>query len=329
MNISIRQLQAFVAVAKYQSFTKAAEKIHVTQAGLSAMIRELETHLGGRLFSRTKRSVDLNEMGKSFLPFASRTVEDMNATVAELGLLQSQTRRQLRIGITPFIASTIIPAVLDAFGKSDPGIAVSVFDTNVEEIQRSVESGEFDAGFGSFFAEVSGVSRKVIACTRLVLVSPAGDRQNANRDRRSTTWAALGASPLITLPEDNPIQIAVDSQLKALRMVPVSRTRANHLETVIALVEAGRGIAILPSFVFAACARHRVQAKPLRDPEVLINYYRITRAGRGEIEVVNRFVDCFVSTAMQGAFFLPAGQRASTRGASKREDAAKRKTARS
>jgi len=311
MNISLRQLQAFVAVAQHRSFTKAAEQIHVTQAGLSAMIRELEAQLGARLFSRTTRSVELNELGTSFLPFASRTVRDMEATVVELGLLKSQTRRHLRIGITPFIAGSVAPTALEAFRREAPDVELTVFDTDIREIQRSVESGEYDVGFGSFFAEVSGIERKAIASSRLVLVSPADDYQKVGRRPRTVDWSSLASCRLIALPEDNPIQVAVDARLKALRIGVAGRTRINHLETVIAMVEAGIGMAILPSFVYAACSRHRVEVRLLRAPEVALNYYSITRAGRGEIEVVQRFVDCFVRSAIRSApacFFPPEAE---------------------
>jgi DNA-binding transcriptional LysR family regulator len=308
MNISLRQLQAFVAVAKYQSFTKAADKIHVTQAGLSAMIRELEAHLGGRLFARTTRSVELNEMGKSFLPFALRTVADFASTVVELGLLQSQTRRHLRVGITPFIAGSIIPSVLDAFGQRAPDVAVSVLDTDFQTIQRLVESGEIDAGFNSFFTDVPGISRKLISRVQLVLVSQASLKQKASRDSGSAPWSLLESSALISLPEDNPLQILVESHLKKLNITPAARTKVTHLDTVIAFVEAGRGMAILPSFVFAACSRHRVHVRLLQEPEVLLNFYCITRAGRDDLDTINRFTDCFVATASQiaPAGFLPS-----------------------
>jgi len=309
MNISVRQLQAFVAVAKYRNFTKAAQHIHVTQAGLSSMIRELESQLGGRLLSRTTRSVELNELGKSFLPFASRTVEDLASTVVELGLLQSETRRHLRIGVTPFIAASLIPPVLAAFGEKEKDVVVSVIDKDIQTIQSLVESGEIDAGFGSFFANVSGMSRKVISRTQLVLVSQAGGNERSARNSKTATWNSLKSTPLITLPDENPIQIVVESYLKQLEITPDARRKVNNLETAIAFVEAGLGMAVLPSLVFAACSRRQVRVRPLRDPAVLLDFYCITRAGRGDLEVLNRFIDYFVAGARKNgpACFLPPG----------------------
>ena len=108
MNFSFRQMRAFLAVARHASFTKAAEQLHISQAGLSAMVRDLETQLDCRLFERTTRAVRLTPAGQALLPVAQRTVHDLGAAVAQLGALGASGRDRLRVGVTPLIACSVI-----------------------------------------------------------------------------------------------------------------------------------------------------------------------------------------------------------------------------
>src|ERR1700754_4665481 len=98
MNFSMRQLRAFIAVAQHASFTKAAEQFHITQAGLSAMVRELEEQMQCRLFERTTRAVRLTPAGTHLLPIAQRTVRDLGDAAASLATLDSPRPDRLCVG---------------------------------------------------------------------------------------------------------------------------------------------------------------------------------------------------------------------------------------
>src|ERR1700733_1549859 len=104
MKISTKQLTGFVHAAQLGSFTRAAERLYVTQAGLSAIIRDLEIQLGCRLFDRTTRTVTLTEAGRKFLPVALRTVEDITAAATELNQMSGRARQTIRVGATPLVA---------------------------------------------------------------------------------------------------------------------------------------------------------------------------------------------------------------------------------
>jgi DNA-binding transcriptional LysR family regulator len=77
VSITLRQLRAFVALAQAHSFTAAAAQLHITQSALSALVRELESEVGSRLFDRTTRHVDINAAGRELLPVAERVLRDL------------------------------------------------------------------------------------------------------------------------------------------------------------------------------------------------------------------------------------------------------------
>lgn len=291
MNVSIRQIRAFVAIARLHSFTRAAEQLHISQPGLSAMVREMEEQMDCRLFSRTTRSVALTAQGETFLPVAARILSDLDAVASSLGHLSSLERRRLVVGATPVIASSILPAACAEFADAHPGVRVEVQDLDRAQVHAGVQDGRLDAGFGVFLEAASGIRRLPLLKTRLVLVSPASDSR-AGRVR----WSELDTDRLLSLPEHNPIQQLVQSHLVRGEHAGAPTPAFNHLHTLLAMVEAGSADAVLPSFVAAAAARYRVKLTPIVRPSVAVDFYEITKAGRPRGTLLTEFGECLVRT---------------------------------
>jgi DNA-binding transcriptional LysR family regulator len=113
MNLSTRQMRAFLQVARLGNFTRAAEQAHITQAGLSILIREMEKQLGCRLFDRTTRVVTLTPSGRRLLPVVERLVTDLDDVAAQLGAEGDEARQTLRIAATPLVSSHLLPQVFN------------------------------------------------------------------------------------------------------------------------------------------------------------------------------------------------------------------------
>lgn len=291
MNASLRQLRAFVTVVECRSFTKAAEKLFITQAGLSAMIKDLERQLNSTLLVRTTRLVAPTPAGLRLLPTATRALRDLEQVGREIDARNTRGETLLRIGVTPLVASTFAPRVVRNFMHLRPGSRVEVVDASRDEVQAMVESGQLDAGFGIFFTRVSGLRREAIFPTPLMAVAP---RKGITPPRR---WAGLAGMPLVVLPNDNPIQKLVDKHLLKSDGAPPERTMVRHLEAAIAFVEQGFGIAVMPSFARLACSRYAVACHELATPEVMLDYYCITRAGGDRSEAIAELAAGFAKTA--------------------------------
>ncbi|HEY8359545.1 MAG TPA: LysR family transcriptional regulator [Ramlibacter sp.] len=289
----MRQLRAFVTIARAGTFTRAAQELHMTQPGLSGMLRDTERQLDCRLFERTTRSVALTPHGHAFLPVATRVLAELDAAAASLGQLSAIERRRLVVGATPVIASSILPEACGAFARKHPGVQVDLHDLDRAQIHAGVQGGELDAGFGVFLDAASGLRRTPLLATALVVVAPADDGHAALR------WSDLKELPLLALPAQNPIQVLVDSQLRAAGARPQPRQVFTQLHTVLAMVEAGAGRAVLPSFVSAAAGRYRVALRPLVRPKVRLDFYEITRAGAPRTELLVAFGRCMVETMKQ------------------------------
>ncbi|MBU1361276.1 MAG: LysR family transcriptional regulator [Gammaproteobacteria bacterium] len=289
LNLSLRQLRAFATIARQQSFTRAAEQLHITQPGLSGMVRDIEAQLECRLFERTTRAVSLTEHGRAFLPVAMRVLAELDTAAASLSQLSDTGRRRLVVGATPVIASSIVPEACAAFARTHPGVQVVVHDLDRAQIQAGVQDGELDAGFGVFLDASSGLRRTPLHRTHLVLVAPGTEPADSVR------WSELSSGlPLLSLPAKNPIQKLVNSQLKSPN--PGEAQVFNHLHTLLAMVEAGLGRAVLPSFVVAAATRYRVTLRPLVRPKVHLDFYEITRAGAPRPALLVEFGKCLLAT---------------------------------
>jgi DNA-binding transcriptional LysR family regulator len=299
MNLSLRQLKVFLGVADTSSFTKTAQRLHLSQAALSAIIRELETQLQCRLLDRTTRTVSLTEAGRSFLPTAKHIVQVLENSALELAKMGREERRILRVGVTPHVAVSIMPSLLKRFSEKTPEVLVEVTDRPPAELLQLVEAGELDAAFGPFFDKASGIERNPIFPMHLVVASPlSGDREWPDFSRSEVTWRALQDLPMISFPKENMIQRMVEENLSREQVATGKRTTVAHLETAIAMAEAGFGVAIVPSISEAACQRFRVRLDKVR-PLVELAFYCITRSGRGNMDTIQQFSEVFGQVARE------------------------------
>lgn len=297
MNLSLKQLKVFLGVANASSFTKTAQRLHLSQAALSAIIRELESQLKCRLLDRTTRTVALTEAGRLFYPTAMRIVEDLEKAALELGKLGRQEQRILRIGVTPMVGASLMPTILKRFSELNPGVNVEITDSSLADLQQMVEVGDLDAAFGAFFPKASGIEHREIFPTSLMVVSSLDDDSlGGDSGCAEVTWQALQDMPLICLPKDNPVQRLIEERLAKDNITPGKRTTVSHLDTAIAMADAGFGVAIVPSFSDMTCRRYRVSLNALH-PVLEFSFYCITQAGRGAIDAVQEFAKIFVQTS--------------------------------
>lgn len=302
MNLSLKQLKVFLGVANASSFTKTAQSMHLSQAALSAIVRELEAQLQCRLLERTTRTVALTEAGRVFYPTAMKIVETLEKSVIELNELGRQKQASLLLGCTPMIAASLMPQVLARFAKSHPAAHIELVDRPPAELLRMIEEGDLDAAFGIFFSQLSGIDRVPIFPTRLVAVSAADDTSLGTAASRQAhdgvRWSALEGLPLITLPKDNPLQRLVEATLSKEEITVSRRMVVGHLQTAIAMAHAGLGVAIMPLFCEHICQHYRVRIDLMR-PEVELSFYQITRGGRDTPAVLDEFTEMFALAAQQ------------------------------
>ncbi|OVZ60695.1 hypothetical protein CDO44_08195 [Pigmentiphaga sp. NML080357] len=294
MNISLRQLRAFLGVAASGNFTRTAQRLHLSQAGLSATIRELESQLNTRLFERTTRAVVLTEAGRAFLPSAEMVERELTAAAARLKEMGRQEGAALRLAFTPLMAANVVPETLRRFHAEHPDVEIEVIAGSPLEIQQLAETGEIDAAFGAFFSKVSGLARKPLASSGLLAVYAAGRFRpvpsGAGMD--DTTWEMLRGQPYVALTDDSPIQQLAEEALYKHQIDIGPRMTVQHLDTALGMAEQGFGIAIIPAFSQSACARYAVEFRRI-SPAVPFDFSYVMRAGAPHPDTLARFAAIF------------------------------------
>jgi DNA-binding transcriptional LysR family regulator len=296
MNYTLRQLKAFLLVSELGNFTRAAERMHITQAGLSVMMRELETQFGSRLFDRTTRMVSMTPAGEKLLPAAQAAVDQLERVAADIGDIGKKARQTLRVAATPLVSSSLLPAVFGAFRRKYPEVNLQLQDADLSRVHALVESGEVDFGLGFFFKAARGIERTLLCSFPLMRVTPLhGDKPRGPQPVGRVAWSTLKDAPLIGLPYDNPIQQFVDSHLAKIGRGNEDRLSFRYFDTLIGMVAAGMGSTVIPSFALLACHHHRVATDILVDPEESVGFYRITMRGKARPELMDEFSETLVS----------------------------------
>lgn len=274
MNITSRQLKAFLLTAKHQSFSRAAEQLFITQSGISVLIRKLENQLGFRLFERTTRRVSLTEFGTKFLPIAHRNLLDLDGAAATIGRSASAANRRLAVGANPLFAKMVLPTVINEYAKFDPQLKVILCDGYRNDLIDAINAGEIDLALGVFRHPVSGMRRSLLHRFTLMLILPLTE---VPRLARSPRWEDLVDCRLLGSPDDHPVQQLINQQLRRVGRTKPPEMRFHYFDTHIAMVEAGAGVAVLPSFCFSACRERKLAMYPLTDPVVPVDFYQVTR----------------------------------------------------
>jgi LysR family carnitine catabolism transcriptional activator len=277
MNYTSRQLQAFSLVAQHRNFSRAAEALFITPSGLSLLIRELESQLGFRLFDRTTRHVVLTAYGHELLPIAQKSLADVDGAVSRIGRTATESSRTLSVGASPLIAANVLPQAIKEFRSHRPELRIQLRDCEPASIIPMVETGKVDMGLRVLYKAIPGLRRTPLF--RFCLMVVRADYDPAFR-RASTTWSALKGEKLISLVPTNEIQQLIDKHLAQAGIVVHEAGVIQYVDTLLAMVEAGEGSGIVPSWALAACRNRKVVMSRLINPIVNLDFYQISNRGK-------------------------------------------------
>ena len=281
INASSRQLLAFLEICRLGSFARAAEIVHLSPSGLSMLVKELEEQIGARLFDRNTRSIALTDAGRRLRPAAERIVEELRVLGTSIQGSEAAVRARLEIAATPMMSASLLPRVLGEFASAHPEIRVRLDDVDVSTVRSRVLEGRADIGFGFFVRPAVGLLRQPLCQFRLLRISPPTARRAGAGTGigASQPWASLAALPLVSLPSDNPIQVLIETQLARMGRAHEEGLRANLLGTLLGMVEAGLGHAVMPSFALNECLRRGLGVALLVEPAVHLDLTLVTRRG--------------------------------------------------
>lgn len=248
--MDLRQLEAFVAVAEERNFTRGAARLHVAQSGLSATIRSLERELRAPLFSRTTRHVELTAAGAALFEEARRTLASAHAAVEAVAAVEGLRRGTLSIGIMQASALFFdLPGLLVRYRRAYPGIELRLQQASSVDLGRLLAEHNLDIVFSAGSAEASpGVVSIDIAQSPLVVIC---DASHELATKEVVDLRRLSDVTLVGHPLGWGIRTLSDLALRSRGVEPHYAFEVNDTSTLLDLVEAGLGVALLPEAIAA------------------------------------------------------------------------------
>ena len=241
--MELRQLEAFVGVAEERNFTRAAARLHLAQSGLSATIRSLEKELRALLFVRSTRRVDLTPAGVALLPEARRTLASSRAAVDAVAAVEGLERGTITLGVMQAGWLFDLAGILARYRTAYPGITLKLQHASATELHQLLHDGAIDITFAPIIDEPS----PTVVCIPLAespLVACTTDNRLGRRDAVALTDVV--DQQQVGFPADWGVTMLAARAFRTADLLPRVDLEVNDTGTLLDLVEAGLGVAIIP-----------------------------------------------------------------------------------
>lgn len=279
MNLSIKHLRAFLALADQRNFTRAAQTCCLSQSAFSALIQGLEEDAGARFFDRNTRRVELTAEGKLFALSAARLLADFELAYSELRDHVHLRKGRVAVAALPSLAAGLLPNVLAGFHRRYPGIEIELFDGLSDACVALVQAGRVDFALASAESSRSGLQSEPFCADAFHVVChcahPLAHCPSVEPDE-------LVDHPFIHLAKSTSIRQHLEQALFPLRLSGI--LEVEHLATAAAMVAQGLGISVIPALALFQFQLPDIVIRPLNLP-TLVRHIHVIRPQERSLSV--------------------------------------------
>jgi len=275
--VTMRQLRAFVAVAKTSSISKAARSLNLSSSALSMLVSSLEGEVGTRLFERTTRSLVLTDAGRELLPVVEEVFFNLDTAFEKLRSVSDRRNSHFALATSPLLAATLVPGLLIRFRDLHAGVRVDLWDLPVAEIARAVREGHVDFGVCTADVDLPDLQSTVLYQDRLMLCCLPGHPLALRREVR---WGEISGEPMVVLRKGSGLRSLVELGFETVGEALRPAYEVTQVSTAVGLVEAGLAISVLPSYALASTRSTGVLGIPLTAPVIERNIVALTHPNR-------------------------------------------------
>ena len=286
MAATLDQLHAFIAVAETGHFTRAAERLDLSQSSLSASIQRLEGLLGVRLFERHTRGCKLSEAGQALLDSARRMTQEWSRMQSGATDFQKFGRGRLSVAAPTVQCALLLPPLLKEFQAEHPGVRVELHDVAEQEVLELVRTGVADLGVVSQTDARNELTATPFYTDEYIVVLPQG---HPLAKHKQVGWQHLMGESIIGPMKGNPVRRRLDDALAEKGITLGYAHEVSLPWTMIGLVRESFGVAVLTTAVLPLIRWNKLEARPLVRPAITRTLVLLRAEGRSLDPLVASF----------------------------------------
>ncbi len=274
MAASVKQIRAFITVARCRSFAEAADQLHLSQPALSIAIKSLEEIVGGQLLARTTRSFALTPEGDYFLPIAQRLMNQWDDALENLEDRFTLKSGRITLATMPSFAANLLPKALHSFKTQHPHVSITLHDVIAEETVNMVRTDRVEIGVSFNPGKQADLDFIELFEDRFVAVLPTG---HPLLTLKAVPIATLLSNDVITLQSPSQVRQMIVDTLKTKHLVLEPALEAHQLATIGRMVASGLGVSIVPALSAKQMIELGAQCMPISDITITETVGIITR----------------------------------------------------
>ncbi|GGX22031.1 LysR family transcriptional regulator [Pigmentiphaga litoralis] len=290
---TLSELRAFVAVADAGHFTKAAERLGLSQSSLSAAIGRLEAALGTRVFDRHTRGCRLTDTGSEMLPAARRLLHDLDTLVDGARSAATLQRGRVTIAAPSAQCTLMLPPLVREFTQQHPGVRVAVHDIAEEHVREQVRTGAADLGIATQTDERTELIATPFYSDQYIV---AMRKDHPLAARKSVEWSHVCKEPIIGPLPGNPVRRHLDQRLAREGLQLEYRYEVSLPWTMVGLAREGLGVSVLTLAVKPLVDWLGLAMKPIGRPSIARTLVVLRPPGRVLPPVAAAFRDLLLGS---------------------------------
>jgi LysR family hydrogen peroxide-inducible transcriptional activator len=243
--MTITQLQYVLAIAEHKNFTKAAEKCFVTQPTLSTQIQKLEDELDILIFDRSKKPIELTDVGRKIVQQAKNIVNESDRIQDIVDQQKGFIGGEFKMGIIPTVMPTLLPMFLKAFIKKYPKVNLKIEELTTEDIITKINDGHLDAAIVSTPLENENIKERVLFYEPFVGYIPSNHRLSS---KKKIEVSDLEINDMLLLEDGHCFRDGVINLCKAFKNQTFEnfQLESGSIETLVKLSNEGLGMTLMP-----------------------------------------------------------------------------------
>lgn len=264
INLSMRDIDTTLVLGRTLNFRQAAGQLHLSQSALSTQIQRIEEALGVRLFDRTTRTVRLTAAGEVFMQQAATLQVAFRDAIAAVSGITSAEQGQVSVAALPSLAARLLPRVLMAYRQEHPQVALKVRDTLSGPAFDLVRAGEVDFALTAADPQQADLHYVPLMSDSFLLLIP--EAHPLAKSQGPLRWADTASAAHVSMVQPSSVRQYTEWAFLQNRIRFTPAFEAEHLTTIVAMVECGFGVAALPEIAAGAVAQTGIVQRPLIGP---------------------------------------------------------------